>query len=328
MNFIRILIIAYLLDLLLGDPHWMPHPIRLIGFLIKKGEQTIRKGISFFQSSKNKRFSFEKLELFGGTFLTISLIAASFFIPLIILKILSRLSLTLSAGFEIFLLYSCFSTKELAVESLWVKDALKLNNIPLARKKLSWIVGRDTKTLDEKEIVRATVETVAESTVDGIIAPLFYACLGGAPLALAYKTINTLDSMIGHKNEKYFYFGKTAAKIDTLANWLPSRISGFLFPMAAGILGYSSKNAYQIAWGQGLNSPVPNAAIPEGAMAGALEVQLGGFNSYNNMLQTTPILGIPKNELTSKHINESLKIMYVVSIIFFLMLLAARSIVV
>ncbi|OGR51842.1 MAG: cobalamin biosynthesis protein CobD [Elusimicrobia bacterium RIFCSPLOWO2_02_FULL_39_32] len=314
MNFIGILIIAYLLDLLLGDPDWMPHPIRFIGFLIEKGENAIRKGISS-----------EKLELLGGTFLTIGMISLSFLVPWMVLKILFQHSPACAVPVEIFLLYACFSTKELAIESFWVRDALKSNDIPLARKKLSWIVGRDTKNLDEKEIIRGTVETVAESTVDGIIAPVFYACLGGAPLALTYKTINTLDSMIGHKNKKYFYFGKTAAKIDTLANWLPARISGFLFPIAAGILGYSSKSSYQIAWGQGLNTPVPNAAIPEAAMAGALQIQLGGLNTYENVPLQTPYLGSAEKELSVEHIDKSIKLMFVGSLLFFLICLTIRT---
>ncbi|MBI2119879.1 MAG: cobalamin biosynthesis protein CobD [Elusimicrobia bacterium] len=325
MDLIGILIIAYLLDLLLGDPHWMPHPIRFIGFLIEEGERVIRKGISFFHSSENERFSFKKLELLGGTFLTISLIGLSFFVPWILLKFLSRFSSVCAAAVEIFLLYACFSTKELAIESSWVRDALKSNDIPLARKKLSWIVGRDTKNLNEKEIIRGTVETVAESTVDGIIAPLFYAFIGGAPLALAYKTINTLDSMIGLKNNRYFYFGKTAAKIDTLANWLPARISGFLFPIAAGVLGYSLKKSYQIAWGQGLNTPVPNAAIPEAAMAGALQIQLGGLNTYENVPLQTPYLGFAEKELSVEHIAKSIKLMFMGSLLFFLICLTIRT---
>ena len=303
---------AYILDLFLGDPQWFPHPVRLIGFFIERGEKFFRKWIAS--------------EWLAGAVLTVGLTALSFAATHALLKILSGYSTVLSAAAEIFILYCCLSTKDLAVESLRVKNALKSQDIASARNKLSWIVGRDTDRLDEKEMVRATVETVAENTVDGIVSPLFFAVLGGAPLAIAYKTINTLDSMIGHKNEKYILFGRIAARIDTAVNWIPARISGFLFPIAAGILNFSMKKSYNAAWKEGAKSGVPNSGIPEAAMAGALQIQLGGLNFYKGKASETSKLGDPVRPLSVQNIDESICVMYAASILFFLFSLSARLI--
>lgn len=304
------LTIAYLLDLIFGDPQWFPHPVRFIGFLIDRGEDLLRKWVS--------------REILAGTILTFSLIFFSFLSTCFLLKTISAHSPTLSRALEIFLLYCCLSTKDLTVECSWVKKALKSGNIFLARKKLSWVVGRDTEQLDEKGIIRATVETVAENTVDGIISPLFYAVIGGAPLALTYKTINTLDSMIGHKDKRYIQFGKIAAYIDQWANWVPARLSGFIFPIAAGLLGFSVKDSYMAAWGQGAKSSNQNSAIPEAAMAGALQVQLGGLNFYKGQPVSTPCLGNPNRSLSLECIGESLKIMYAASALCFLICVGVR----
>lgn len=304
------LTVAYGLDLLLGDPQWFPHPVRIIGWVIERGEHVFRKWIGS--------------ESAAGTILTSGLVLLSFSFTYACLKFLSKYSINYSTIAEIFLLYSCFSTKDLAVESGWVKNALESKNISLARRKLSWIVGRDTEQLDEPEIIRATVETIAENSVDGVIAPIFYAVIGGAPLVIAYKSINTLDSMIGHKDEKYIRFGKFAAMLDTLANWIPARISGFLFPIASGVSGFSLKNSYKAAWQKETKWALSNSAIPEAAMAGALSIQLGGTNFYKGQSRHTPKLGDALRPLSIENISESVKIMVVVSFVFFLFGLAAR----
>lgn len=296
---------AYVLDLVLGDPQGFPHPVRWIGRLIETGEKKVRSWIPS--------------EFLGGALLTAGTILLAFFGVRWILAGAAAASAPLAAALETLVLYWCLSTKDLAVESRRVRDALKAGNLGEARKKLSWIVGRDTESLDEKEIVRAAVETVAENTVDGIVAPLFFAVLGGAPLAAAYKAINTLDSMIGHKNDKYILFGRVAAKVDTCANWLPARITGFLFPMAAALLKYSPKSSYRTAWAHASNS-----GIPEGAMAGALEIQLGGPNFYKGRAVDTPKMGEAVRPLSVENIDESLKVMYLSSLLFFAACALAR----
>lgn len=300
---------AYFLDLIFGDPQWFPHPVRLIGILIEKGEKFFRRLI--------------RSEVVSGAALSLGLTAAIFFLSYWVLKCLSFYARPLSAAAEILILYFCLATKDLAVQSRAVKSALESKDMDLARKKLSWIVGRDTDRLDESGIVRATVETVAENTVDGIVAPLFYAAVGGAPLALAYKTVNTLDSMIGHKDERYIRFGKVAAKIDTWVNWLPARISGVLFPLTAALLNFSAGSALKTGI-EGAKSGVPNSGIPEGAMAGALQIQLGGTNYYGGRVVETAKLGNAVRPISVQNIEEAIKLMVWSSFLFFVICLALR----
>lgn len=295
--------LAYVLDLLIGDPRWLPHPVRFFGLLIQRGEKITRK---LFAS-----------ETFGGGILTFCLILFVFSGAYLLLQCLEYVSSFLGSAVEVFLLYTCLSTRDMAVESGRVREALRSDSIERAREKVSLIVGRDTRHMDKKEVVRATVESIAENTVDGIIAPLFFAALGGAPLALAYKMVNTLDSMIGHKDERYVHFGRVAAFIDTLTNWAPSRLSGVLFPLVSGLLGFSSKDAFQIAWSQGAKSAAPNAGIPEGAMAGALQVQLGGMNFYRGQEAHSEYLGYPNKPLCVHTIQEAIRVMYATSFVFF-----------
>ncbi|MBI3012262.1 MAG: cobalamin biosynthesis protein CobD [Elusimicrobia bacterium] len=306
MSLVPSLTAGYALDTLLGDPQWVPHPIRWIGFLIEKGEKIVRR---IFSS-----------ETVAGTLLTVTLVASSFLVCKIILGIASGYSWILASLLETTLIYFCLSTKDLALESSWVKNALIAKDLDLARKKLSWIVGRDTSRMEEKEIVRGAVETIAENTVDGIIAPLLYAVLGGAPLALAYKTVNTLDSMIGHRDERYAQFGRFAAHLDRWMNWVPARISGLLFPLASFLSGHSFRDSFQSAW----SAPQTNTTIPEGAMAGALGVELGGLNYYKGMPALTPTLGVGKVELSIQNIGQSVRIMWISSILFFLFVLSLR----
>ncbi len=301
---------AYLLDLILGDPQWFLHPVRIIGRLIERGESDFRR---WFKS-----------EFAGGLLLTLCLCAGVYVGVHLLLMVLADVLPTLSWVVEIGLIYTCLSTKDLAVESRWVAEALAAENLPLARQKLSYIVGRDTQDMDAAEVVRGAVETIAENSVDGILSPLFYALLGGAPLALTYKTINTLDSMIGHKNARYIQFGKAAAKIDTWVNWLPARITGFLFPLAAGLTGFSAVRSWRAAWREGKNSPVPNSGIPEAAMAGALGIELGGTNFYQGVAVQTPKLGSAFAPLNRENIAQATRIMYAASLLFFLAVMAAR----
>jgi adenosylcobinamide-phosphate synthase len=191
--------------------------------------------------------------------------------------------------------------------------ALEAGDLPLARRDLSQIVGRETSRLDEPEVVRATVETVAENTVDGVVAPLVFALCGGAPAAIAYKAINTLDSMVGHLDQRYRKFGWASARLDDAANYVPARLARFLFPLASWICGFDAAGCWKIAWRDGHKSPSPNAGISEAAVAGALGVRLGGVNYYDGAAVSRPHLGDPLRALARRHIPAAIRLMYVVA---------------
>lgn len=300
MNQTIIIISAFIMDLLFGDPQWRWHPVRLLG-----------RAISFFE----KIFYHFENKREAGQLVVLLVVAASYLSSFWLINLFYRINHLASAFVSVFLIYTSLSIKDLKDESMRVYDALCKKDIANARRKLALLVGRDTENLDEKEITRATVETIAESTVDGVISPLFFAFLGGTPLCLAYKAINTLDSMLGSRNEKYKDFGWASAKIDEIFNYIPARISAILFFVAGMILrkntGLIVKNAIfkkDFIFGQ-------SSRIPEAAMAELLGVRLGGTNYYQGMAQTVPFMGQDKNPLSSEHIKEANKIMYWVSAI-------------
>ena len=196
--------------------------------------------------------------------------------------------------------------------------------MPRARRALSMIVGRDTQSLDESEVVRATVETVAEGSVDGVVAPLVFALVGGAPAAMAYKAINTLDSMVGHRDDRYRRFGWASARLDDVANLVPARLARLLYPLASLACGCDATRSWRVAWRDGRKSPSPNAGIPEAAMAGALGVRLGGTNFYDGVATVRPYLGEPLAALAASHIPAAIRLMYVVSLLALLLGLGLR----
>lgn len=293
---------AYMLDLIFGDPQRAPHPVKIIGWFIKKSEPLLRRLINNEQVS--------------GFIFAIAIIGAVWGISLIA----TRLAYSLNHYFGMFLsallIYTSIAVKDLRVESMRVYDALNGEDIYQARKNLSLIVGRDTENLNDKDIIRATVETIAENIVDGIISPIFYAILGGAPLALSYKAANTLDSMVGYKNERYKNFGRASAKIDDLLNFIPARISCLILPLASLLAGKDALNSFKIALQDGRKNPSPNSGIPEAAMAGALGIQLGGLNFYNAVPLYKPVIGDNKYPLELIHIKAGIKIAYIASGLF------------
>jgi len=206
--------------------------------------------------------------------------------------------------------WSCLAARYLHRESRLVADALGRGELAEARRYLSNIVGRDTAELDEPEVWRATVETVAENTSDGVIAPLFYLCLGGPVLAIAYKAINTLDSMVGYRNERYLELGRASARFDDLANFIPARITGLLMVAAAPLLGLSAKNSWRIMRRDGRNHSSPNSGIPEAAVAGALGIRLGGTNLYAGKPVAKPTIGDPVHELSQTSWRGAVRLMY------------------
>ena len=213
------------------------------------------------------------------------------------------------------LIYTTLATKCLKDEAVKIYKVLKTGDLEKSRIQLSYIVGRDTTNLSEKEIVRATVETVAENTVDGIIAPLFYGFIGGAPLAMAYKAINTLDSTVGYKNDKYYYLGYASAKIDDIANYIPARLGVILLSLGSLFVGFNFKNALKIGIRDRKNHKSPNCAFSEGAVAGALGIQLGGTNVYFGKEVYKPTIGDKNREIEIEDIVRTNKIMYSSSII-------------
>lgn len=300
---ILVMVIAYLLDLVIGDPYSFPHPVRFIGNLIRFTEGKIR---IIFKSKKQLKI--------GGFLLWTITVGFTALVTNLILNLLciNNIFYVIIASI---ILYTTLSTKCLADEAKKIYEVLKTGDIEKSRKQLSYIVGRDTTSLNENEIIRATVETVAENTVDGIISPMMYGFIGGPVLAMAYKAINTLDSMVGYKNEKYGDIGFASAKIDDIANFIPARITPFFMMIASFILGFNSKKSIKIAMRDRKNHKSPNCAYAEGAVAGALEVQLGGTNMYFGEKVYKPTIGDKDRELEAEDILRTNKIMYLTSFI-------------
>ncbi|MCR1877316.1 adenosylcobinamide-phosphate synthase CbiB [Paraclostridium bifermentans] len=300
---ILVMVIAYLLDLVIGDPYSFPHPVRFIGNLIRFTEGKIR---IIFKSKKQLKM--------GGFLLWTITVGFTALVTNLILNLLCINNIFYAIIASI-ILYTTLSTKCLADEAKKIYEVLKTGDIEKSRKQLSYIVGRDTTSLNENEIIRATVETVAENTVDGIISPMMYGFIGGPVIAMAYKAINTLDSMVGYKNEKYGDIGFASAKIDDIANFIPARITPFFMMIASFILGFNSKKSIKIAMRDRKNHKSPNCAYAEGAVAGALEVQLGGTNMYFGEKVYKPTIGDKDRELEAEDILRTNKIMYLTSFI-------------
>lgn len=307
--------IAYMLDLIFGDPYWLPHPVRFIGWLIKSTEKVLRQWTGGArEKDRNKR------EFAAGAVLTIVVVGATFMIVLAILKLAQMINPVLFHIVNIYFIYSALAARCLGDEALKVYNALKNKGISEARKRLAMLVGRETDSLSEDEVIRGVVETTAENTVDGEISPLIYAIIGslfglGAPLVYAFKAISTLDSMVGYMNDKYMYFGRVSAKLDDAANYIPARLSGVLIPISAALCGKSFSKSFSIMVRDRRNHKSPNCAYPEAAIAGALGVRLGGNNVYFGKVVEKPTIGDPEKELEIKDITDTVKIMYIASLV-------------
>ena len=288
--------IAYVLDLIFGDPQNVVHPVQVIGKIISAGEKVLLR---------------KKYKFLAGAVLNIFTVSITYTSMYLISK-----SVKISVFFmiiEIYLMYTIFSINSLAREGNRVYRIMKEGDIEKARKDLSYLVSRDTEMMDEKMIIRSTMETISENTVDGIVAPMFYMFLGGMPLAMAYKAINTLDSMVGYKNEKYMEFGKFSAKVDDVANFIPARITGILIVLASMILGYDYKNSLKIFLRDRKNHSSPNSAHSEASVAGALGVQFGGKVSYFGKEINKPTIGDKIKDFELEDIRKNIRIMYVTS---------------
>lgn len=299
------IIAGFILDLIFGDPHWLPHPICLIGNLI-----------GFLDKNLRRLFGFSNTGLFiGGVVLVVIVLGLTFAVPFAILYLAFEFNFWLGWALQTVMFYQIFATKSLRDESMKVYTALKAGDLADARVKLSWIVGRDTQNLTADEVAKGAVETVAENTSDGIIAPMLYMFLGGAPLAFLYKGINTMDSMVGYKNDKYLYFGRCAAKLDDLANLVPARISGFLMMGAAYILNLDAKRAWNTFWRDRYNHLSPNSAMTESVAAGALNIQLGGGHFYFGKWVPKDTIGDNIRQVRADDIAAANNLLYMTSVL-------------
>ncbi len=280
MNSILVIII-FILDNIFGDPESIPHPVRLMGRVIKEAEEWLR---NTFPKTEDGEFK-------AGLVLAIALPVVTFLSTYLVIKVLSLVFKPLGILLTIFWGWQAIAMKDMLKESKAVHQKVVDGDLSGARAAVGRIVGRDTDKLGFDGVIRATVETVAESFSDGLFAPLFYFAIGGAPLALTYKAINTMDSMIGYKNKEYMYFGRAAARLDDVANFIPSRISAFLMMGAAFLLGYDGKAAFYIWKRDRKKSTSPNSGQTEAAMAGALHVRLLGPTYYFGELHDKPYIG-------------------------------------
>lgn len=298
------------MDAILGDPQWMPHPVRIIGKFAARLEQPLR---SLFRNA-----FIAGLILWLIVLLSVGGIAGG------ILFAACRIHPLAGDILGIFLIYLGIAGRDLFDHGNRVYNALAKNDLLEARRQVGMMVGRDTANLDQAGIVRATVESVAENLVDGVTAPIFFAVLGGPVGIWLYKTVNTLDSMFGHKDRRYILFGWTSAKIDDAVNYIPARLTAPLVSGAALLTGGNARDSLRILWRDGRKHPSPNAGLCEAAFAGALEIQLGGRNYYDGQPESLPILGDDKQALTMRHIRQANLLMVVTALLFFLLLMAVR----
>lgn len=308
------LALGFGLDLLFGDPHGFPHPVRAIGWMIEKGESLCRE-----------KFSSPRL---AGGVLVAAVCAVCYVVPLILLFIASLMHPMVQLVVESVMIYQLLAARSLWQESMAVFHCLARGDLPAARNALSMIVGRDTQHLQEDGIARAAVETVAENTSDGVVAPLFFIALGGAPLGFLYKGVNTLDSMIGYKNEKYIEFGKVAARLDDVLNWVPARVGARLMLLGAFLLELDGRNAIRIYLRDRRNHTSPNSAHTEAACAGALHIQLGGPSYYFGKLVEKPTIGDDDRPVEKEDIQRANQLMMATSCLALFCALAVRLLIV
>ena len=318
-------IAGFALDLLIGDPHFIPHPVRLIGSLISFCDKRLNCDAGYNISEKKLNL----IKYKRGMLLAFIVIFATFAMSVII--IVAAYSINLYAGViaEAVMTWQILATKCLRVESMRVYDALRTDGVDAGRKAVSMIVGRDTSVLDAAGVTRAAVETIAENTSDGVIAPMLYTAIGGPVLGFVYKAVNTMDSMLGHKNDKYMYFGRFAARLDDVVNFIPARISAYMMIVAAFIGGrqFDGQNAYRIFKRDRFNHASPNSAQTESVCAGALRVRLAGDAVYFGKLVKKKYIGDRLREIEYEDIKRANRLMYITAFLCELLSVAVMSLV-
>ena len=308
------IILGFIIDLFLGDPYELPHPVRLIGTLIARLEMTVRK---WFAGNLKT----------GGIILSVIVLTVSTAVPLAILFAFYKINLWLGIAAESVMCYYLIAPKCLRDESMKVYHSINENDIEKARKAVSMIVGRDTEKLDETGIIKAAVETVAENTSDGVTAPLMYISVGGAALGFFYKAANTMDSMIGYKNEKYADIGKFAAKLDDFLNFIPSRLTALIMIFSAYLLKFNGRNAFKIWRRDRRKHASPNSAQTESVCAGALEIQLAGDAYYFGELHKKEYIGDNIQPVENEDIRRANRLMYCTSVIVLIFSTAVRALI-
>ncbi|MEB7556138.1 adenosylcobinamide-phosphate synthase CbiB [Kluyvera cryocrescens] len=305
--------LAWLIDFVIGDPPRWPHPVRWIGHLINVVQRAVRR---LCHSDRALRI--------GGGVMWLLVVGLTYGVAWGVLRLAAWVHPWLEWGVEVWMIFTVLAGRCLARSAEDVARPLRDNNLTESRIKLSWIVGRDTSALQPEQINRAVVETVAENTVDGIIAPLFFLLLGGAPLAMAYKAVNTLDSMVGYKHEKYRAIGMVSARLDDAANFIPARLSWLLISVAAWLCRLDAARALRIGWRDRYNHSSPNCAWSEAAVAGALGIRLGGPNDYFGQRVEKPWIGDARRDIAIDDISRTIRLMWVASTLALLLFMAVR----
>ena len=305
---------GFVLDALFGDPAWLPHPVVLMGRCISRLEKFLRARLPGTPQG----------ELLGGAVTAFCLPVGTFLVTSLVCLAAAKLSPWLGLAVQMFWCGQALAARGLAQESTNVYNELVRNDLPAARKAVSRIVGRDTQDLTAEGVTKAAVETVAENASDGVIAPLLYMLIGGAPLALTYKAINTMDSMLGYKNEKYLSFGCIPAKLDDVFNFIPARLSAFLMLAAGALCGMNVKNGWKIFRRDRYNHASPNSAQTESVCAGLLGVRLAGNASYHGVLHQKKYIGDALREITPEDIPASCKLMYGTTVLMVVLCIAFR----
>lgn len=314
MSLIASMILGFLLDLIVGDPHGLIHPVQIIGWFItkiKEGLQRLLYGCSFAEAQKRGLPRKKEGELLAGYFLTLVIVLGTFAVVTGILYAAEQIHPALRFVLETFFIYQILATKSLKRESMKVYERLKNGDLAGARKEIAYLVGRDTQELNESEVAKADVETIAENTADGVIAPLFFIAIGGAPLGFAYKAVNTLDSMVGYRNEELIDIGRSSAKLDDVCNFLPARLAAVMMILASALLRFDVKDAIRIFRRDRFAHLSPNSAQTEAVAAGALHIQLGGTHNYFGKPVEKPTIGDDIRPVEYEDIRRTNRLLYV-----------------
>ena len=304
---------GFVLDMIFGDPHFLVHPVQIIGWFIdklKKGMQHLIFGTSYEEAVKEGRKRKPVAEWIAGWILMIVIVGGTYGVTRAILYVAGLVHPWLALGIETLFIYQILATKSLKTESMKVYAKLKEGDLEGARKEISYLVGRDTQSLNEEEIAKADIETIAENTADGVIAPMFFVALGGAPLGFAYKAVNTLDSMVAYRNEELKYIGFASAKMDDIANFIPARLAALMMILASLLLRMDFLGAVRIFLRDRYKHLSPNSAQTEAVAAGALDIQLGGTHSYFGVPVEKPTIGDDIRPVEYKDIRRMNKLMY------------------
>ena len=313
MRLVTALILGFVIDLILGDPHSLIHPVQIIGWFIsafKKGIQRLLYGC-LYQEAMDKGMKQKKnMELFLGFVMMLLIVGGTYAVIWGILFAAERIHSGLAFCLEVLFIYQILATRSLRTESMKVYHRLKEGDLAGARKEISYLVGRDTQSLDEAEIAKADIETIAENLADGVVAPMFFIALGGAPLGFAYKAVNTLDSMVAYRNPENLYIGRASAKADDLCNFIPARLAAIMIIIASGLLGLDIRGAWRIFLRDRYKHLSPNSAQTEAAAAGALQIQLGGTHTYFGKVVEKPVIGDDIRPVVFDDIRKMNRLLY------------------